>query len=291
MKNVRKLALIIVIGVVISLGTVNAVTVQKMSESSPKTTDQTDVQPSSAFEPGTKFVQEGLKTTDQTFIFDSQRVDANGDGTLDDVVLYGEREDDFSPVQNIKVAVKDGLTDKFSATPIVDYGFMPKLFIGSFTNTKNNDIFVSIATGGSGGVSQFSLMSYKDGQITLIVPQKELNDGLALETQCLPGFILKVSDKNTGYIATIDLNKGSTDYQSLGIYNEKGELLKDPFVLIDGYGLLNPEDDNKDGIYELHGIQMISVGAHVNGVANAKSVWTVSNGQLKLLSETIEAYN
>ena len=138
---------------------------------------------------------------------------------------------------------------------------------------------------------QYSLMSYKDGQMTSIVPQKELNDGPALETQCLSGFILKVTDKNTGYKATIDLHKGSTDYKSLGIYNEKGELLKDPMILIDGFGVLKPEDDNKDGIYELHGYQMISVGAHVNAVANAESVWTASNGQLKLLSEKIEAYN
>jgi hypothetical protein len=37
---------------------------------------------------------------------------------------------------------------------------------------------------------------------------------------------------------------------------------------------------NGDGIYELHGIQRISVGVHANSVANAESVWTVSNGQL-----------
>lgn len=112
-----------------------------------------------------------------------------------------------------------------------------------------------------------------------------------LDTKCLSGFVLKVTDENTGYTATIDLHEGLADYERLGIYNEQGELLKDPMVLVDGFGVLKPEDDNGEGIYELHGIQRISVGYHANSVANAESVWTVSNGQLKLLSEKIEALN
>lgn len=158
-------------------------------------------------------------------------------------------------------------------------------------NGDGNDILVSFATGWSGGVYQYGLLTDENDQVRSIIPQKELNQGLLLETQCLPGLVLKVTDKNTGYIATIDIHKGLADYERLGIYNEKGELLKDPMVLVDGFGILEPEDVNKDGIYELHGMQRISVGANANSVANAESVWTLSNGQLKLLSEVIDALN
>lgn len=194
-------------------------------------------------------------------------------------------------MQNISVVVKDGQTGKFSMASIGDLnvGLEPKLFIGNFTSCKNNDILVSFAIGGSGGVYQYSLLSYKDNRLTSIISQKELNEGLALETQCLSGFILKVTDKNTGFSTTIDLHKGLANYESLGIYDKNGKLLKDPMILIDGFGVLKPEDENGDGIYELHGIQRISVGAHANTVANAESVWTVNNGQFKLLSEKIEA--
>ncbi|SPF55661.1 conserved exported hypothetical protein [Candidatus Desulfosporosinus infrequens] len=319
MRQTVKLALVTGVVAIIVVGTASIVTIEKKSGSSNKASAHTDVglnetannqeqagdtipsrqtristdQPSPAFKPGTKFAPEGLTVADNTFVFDSRRVDVNGDGFVDDVVLIGEKQDNNNPyVQNISVSVKDGHTGKVSTASIgeLNVGLEPKFFIGSFSSAKYNDILVSFATGGSGGVYQYALLTDQDGQAVSTVPQKKLNEGLPLETQCFSGFVLKVTDRNTGYIATIDLKKGSTDYQRLGIYNEKGELLQDPMILIDGFGVLKPEL-NGVGIYELHGIQRISVGAHANSVANAESVWSVSNGQLKLLNENIKALN
>lgn len=248
-------------------------------------------QPSPTFIPGTKFVPEGLTVKDDTLVFDSRSVDINDDSSEDDVVLIGEKQDNNSPfVQNIRVVVKDGKTEKYSLASIGDFnaGYEPKLFIGCFTGERNQDIFISLATGGSGGIYQYSLLSFKNNQLSPIIPQKELNRGLEFQTKCLPGFILKVADKNTTYTATIDLHKGLAEYKRLGIYNDQGDVLKDPSVLVDGFGVLKPEDINGDGIYELNGIQRISVGYHANSIANAESVWTVCNGQLQLFSEIVE---
>lgn len=264
----------------------------RTAEIGPKDTASNN-QPSPDFKPGTKFAPHGLTVADNTFVCDSRRVDINGDGAADDVVLSGEIQGSDNPyAQNIGVAIKDGHTGRFSVPSVGEFngGLDPKLFIGSFIKAKSHDILVSLATGGSGGVYQYALLTYKDGHVMSIVPQKELNQGLALETHCLPGVKLKIMDKNTGYQTTIDLHKGLDVYVALGIYNEKEELLKDPMVLIDGFSVLKPEL-NGDGIYELHGIQRISVAAHANSVADAESVWTVSNGQLKLLSENIRALN
>jgi hypothetical protein len=300
MKRTVKLVLVIGVVAVIILRTASIDTFERKKEASLKAAVHKDVgwnenQQSLAFLPGTKFVPEGLIVEDNMFVVDSRRVDVNGDGTLEDVVLIGEKQDNNNPhyVHNLEVAIKDVHTGmSLASIGELNVGYEAKLFIGSFTASKNNDILVSFATGGSGGVSQYSLLTYKDNQVKPIVPQKDLNEGLTLKTQCLLGFILNITDKNTGYTATIDLHQGSADYEALGIYNKKGELLaKDPMVLIDGFGVLKPEDDNRDGIYELHGIQRISVGTHVNVVADAESVWTVDNGQLKLLSEKIKAYN
>lgn len=322
----KKTKLVLVIGaaVVILIGAVSVVNVEKNNESSHITSAQAGVgqnvttnkpgqvegtspskqnqtptpivlnsQPSLDFKPGIKFAPEGLDLADNTFVFDSRRADVNGDNILDDVILCGEKQGDNNPyVQNISVVLKDGQTGKFSRDLLGDLnvGLEPKLFIGSFTKAGSNDILVSLATGGSGGVYQYGLLAAQDGKLASIVTQNELNRGLVLDTKCLTGFNLKVTDKNSGYTTTIDLHKGSADYERLGIYNEKGELLKDPMVLIDGFSVLKPEL-NGDGIYELHGIQRISVGTHANTVANAESVWIVNNGNLKLLSEKIEALN
>lgn len=290
MKKIVKLALVTGLVAVILLGASKIVTIENKSELSLKASAASIDQPPSDFKPGFKFASEGLTVADNTFVFDSRRADVSSDGIVDDIILIGEKQDNNNPyVQNISVAVKDGETGKVAMASIgeLNVGLEPKLFIGSFTSAKYNDILVSFATGGSGGVYQYALLADQDGHLVSLVPQKELNDGLSLETHCFSGFVLKVTDKNTGYMVTIDLHKGSSDYQSLGIYNEKGELLKDPMILTDGFGVLKPEL-NGAGIYELHGIQRISVGAHVNSVANAESVWRVDNGHLKLLNEKIE---
>lgn len=248
------------------------------------------VYPSAAFLPGTMFSPDGMTLAANTYVYDSAKADIDGDRATDDVVLYGEKQENDNPyVQNIGIAVKDGQTGIFSAASIGEsnVGLEPKLFIGNFTYDKNKGILVSIATGGSGGIYQFALMTYIDEQVTPVVSQKELNEGLVLETQVLTNYALKLTDKNSGYSILLDLHKGAEIYQSLGIYNEQGQLLEDPMVLVDGYGVLKPKDENGDGIYELHGLQSISVAVHVNGVATAESVWTVNNGHLKLLSEKI----
>ncbi|NLI92999.1 MAG: hypothetical protein GX434_12645 [Peptococcaceae bacterium] len=261
-----------------------------LSLSSPTDSQLNSIQPATAFIPGSKFSPEGLTVKDTTFVCDSGKADLNGDGQADQVILVGEREDNSPFVQNIQVALQDASTGKFSIISVGEsnVGYEPKLFIGRFTGLHNKDILISFATGGSGGVTQYSLLTYKDNQLTSAIPQEILNKGLELDTKCLPDFNLKVTDKNTGYTATIDLHQGKSDYERLGIYNQNGNLLaKDPLVLVDGFGVLNPEM-NENGIYQLKGIQRISVGYHANSVANVESTWTVINGQLKLLSENVQ---
>jgi hypothetical protein len=245
-------------------------------------------QPATAFVPGTKFSPEGLIVQETTIVCDSREADMNGDGQADEVILIGEKEADSPFVKNIQAVVKDASTGKFAITSVgeLNSGYEPKLFIGSISGPNNKDILISSATGGSGGITQYSLLTYTENQLTPVIPQEVLNKGLELTTQCLPDFKLKVTDKNTGYTTTIDLHQGGSEYE--GIYNQNGDLvMKDPMVLVDGLGVLKPEM-TENGIYQLKGIQRISVGYHANSVADVESTWAVLSGQLKLLSENVK---
>lgn len=246
------------------------------------------------YRPGTEFAPQGLTLEKNTYVYDSKKADLDGDGRTDDVVLYGVKKYADSPlVGDIGVAVKNGQSSQFSAASIGEYnvGYEPQLLIGSFTRPSAQEIWVSLATGGSGGVCQYSLLTYRDDQVRPIIPQKNLNQGLLLETRCLPGFKLSIRDKATDFKATLDLKKSSVDYEEMGIYDNAGKLLTDPMVLIDGYGVLKPEDEDKDGILELHGIQKISLGYHANSVAYAESTWKISNGRMVLVSERFKDIN
>ncbi|UWG95436.1 hypothetical protein LPY66_10910 [Dehalobacter sp. DCM] len=251
-------------------------------------------QPSPDFTPGNAFAPEGLAVIEGTNIADSVRGDMNSDGNPEEIILTGVLQEAVDPLlHDVKITVKDGKTGNFATASIGpdNVGYEPKLFIGSFTGAESNELFVSVTTGGSGGIVVYSLLHYVDGQISPVITQSDLNDGLPLTLTCSDGFKLTAEDKGTGYTAQIDLSKGTDDYVAMNIYDQKGKLVGDPNILLDGYSLMEAIDVNGDGLLELQGTQAISVGAHANQVARAESVWSVKDGKLQLLEEKVTPVN
>lgn len=256
------------------------------------------------FIPGSKFSLDDSKIGKTRYVYDSTRIDADGDGAADDVLLVGENGDTSaafgSQTRNLAVVVRDGATGKF--VPFLlpeDFGVvLPRLTIGSFTVAKKNEILVSVETGGSGGIVLYAMLAYENKKVVSLVSRAELNRGLDLKVLCLPGFELKIIDKSTGVNSGVDFHNEEIVqlYIDMGVYNKAGVFLKDQAyvdgeVMDDVFVSLDPADDDGDGIQELHGKQRISFIAHANTVAWADSVWSVEGGRLRLVSETIEAYN
>lgn len=271
---------------------------------SERTSVHTSHQYSPDFVPGSTFSQDDSENGKTRYVYDSTRIDADGDGAADDVLLVGENNDTSAPfghqTHNLAVVVRDGVTGKFAAFLLPeDFGVMlPRFNIGSFTAAKKNEIMVSVETGGSGGIVLYALMAYENKKVVSVVSQEELNKGLALKVVCLPGFEMKIIDKNTGVNSIVNFHDGAAVplYIDSGVYNKAGVFLKDQSyvddeVMDDLFVSLDPADDDGDGTHELHGKQRISFIAHANTVAWAESVWSVKGGRLRLVSEKIEAYN
>ena len=251
------------------------------------------------FIPGSKFSLDDPKIGKTRYVYDSTRIDADGDGAADDVLLVGSAAFG-NQTRNLAVVVRDGVTGKFASFLLPeDFGVMlPRLTTGSFTAAKKNEILVSVETGGSGGIVLYALMAYENKKVVSVVSQAELNKGLDLKVVCLPGFEMKIIDKNTGVNSSVDFHDGEAAqlYIGMGVYNKAGVFLKDQAyvddeVMDDVFVSLDPADDDGDGIQELHGKQRISFITHANTVAWAESVWSVKGDRLRLVSETIEAYN
>lgn len=271
---------------------------------SESTSVHTTHQYSPEFIPGSTFSQDDSENGKTRYVYDSTRIDADGDSAADDVLLVGENNDTNAlfghQTRNLAVVVRDGVTGKFAAFLLPeDFGVMlPRFSIGSFTAAKKSEILVSVGTGGSGGIVLYALMAYENKKVVSVVSQKELNKGLALKVVCLPGFEMKIIDKNTGVNSSVDFQDGEVVpfYIDMGVYNKAGVFLKDQSyvdgeVMNDAYVSLDPADDDGDGTLELHGKQFISFITHANTVAWAESVWSVKGGLLRLVSEKIEAYN
>ncbi|MFM1651103.1 hypothetical protein ACI7RC_03255 [Brevibacillus sp. B_LB10_24] len=228
---------------------------------------------------------------DKSIILDTRSADVNGDGVRDDVLLVGEREKDSIYATNLRVVVEDGKTKKRVEQSVGEDngGYDPTLFIGRFDDGKAKDVLVSMATGGSGGTSIYSLLSFTDNKPAQLIAQDKLNAGLQYDVQFKDQYKVEVVNKVTKKQETIDLSKNKGEYIEMGIYDNSGKLLKATEGMVDGFGLLQPVDlaPNKDGIYELRGLQRISGAYHADGLATAVSTWSIKDGELKLLDESI----
>ncbi|EGW40924.1 hypothetical protein [Desulfosporosinus sp. OT] len=236
---------------------------------SERTAVHTTHQYSPNFVPGSTFSQNDPGNGKTRYVYDSTRIDADGDGAADDVLLVGENNDPSASfgnqTRNLAVVVRDGVIGKFDAYLLPeDFGVMlPRFSIGSFTAAKKNEILVSVETGGSGGVVLYALMAYENKKVVSVISQEELNKGLDLKVVCLPGFKMKIIDKNTGVNSSVDFHDGEAVplYFDMGVYNKAGAFLKDQSyvddeVMDDVFVSLGPADD--DG-FERHGASTLLI--------------------------------
>ena len=87
--------------------------------------------------------------------------DVNGDRIPDNVYLTGIKTQGSPFTQNITLVIQDGMTGRFTSIPLSENaGYNPTLFLGNFTGDGIDDILISIATGGSGGIMDYYIYSF-----------------------------------------------------------------------------------------------------------------------------------
>ena len=97
-----------------------------------------------------KVTAPAVETTEQAVA--ERTADVNGDGVEDVVTLLGTPFSETVYWENLHMTVKDGATGETTDVALAENaGYAPQLWIGALTCEEKNDIFVSTASGGSGG--------------------------------------------------------------------------------------------------------------------------------------------
>jgi len=105
------------------------------------------------------------------YVFDFQQVDINGDSVIDTIYLVGDTPygDESSFVKNISILIQDGKTNAvYQINPKENAGYNPTLFIGDFTGDNENEILLSIDSGGSGGYAFYYIYSTLNNVSTVL---------------------------------------------------------------------------------------------------------------------------
>ncbi|WP_182200923.1 VCBS repeat-containing protein [Paraliobacillus salinarum] len=192
--------------------------------------------------------------------------DVTGDGVLDYVYLTAIKTDNSPYLHRITLFVQDGRTGAVCSVVLPeDSGYEPTLFLGDFTGDQVDDIFISVATGGSGGVYNHYIYSFASYSPRLLFDSALYNQQYQYEVTYQDQYKVSVLSEENGLRYIIDISTRDQSYLN-EIYDEAGKL-KEPIT-----GFVNPlsgmyaVDFDYDGVYELLCYQKIAGRYNADGL-------------------------
>lgn len=205
-------------------------------------------------------------------IISENMVDVTGDGKEDKVIIKGipyEEGTQFLKEINLEINASNGKTYKAD----LEEGYEPTVQFIDLNHDQIKDMFISINTGGSGGISNYYLYTLKDFSLTnLGVPEPLMING-----QFQNGYKASITIQETNQSYTFDLRNRANDYERLGIF-QNGKLSEPTELMVDPYSTLKPIQ-LKDEKYGLIGIQAISGAYHADRIALVESIWEYDSGK------------
>lgn len=197
--------------------------------------------------------------------------DVTGDRVPDHVYLTGRMTAGSPYIQNITLVVQDGRSGKVTRVPLRENaGYNPTLFLGDFTGNGVDDILISMATGGSGGIMYHYIYSFVNNRPKLLFDFDVYNEQYQYEVTYQNDYKVKVVSLINNETYIIDISLRDSSYLN-EIYDENGKLKTPITGFVNPLSGLYPVDFDSDQQFELLAYQKIA------GRYNADSLGYVLN--------------
>jgi hypothetical protein len=215
-------------------------------------------------------------------VIQTQEGDVTGDKKLDTVVLKGQKMDPNSGFYDKLFIEVNNAADNKKSEVTLQGGYTPKMRLCDFNGDKIDDVYVSAATGGSGGYTDTYIYSFKKNKpVSLGVPTPLAITG-SFEDNYVVKFIIPEQKKTV----FVDVKDHKDIYDQAGIYlNNK--VVKPTAAMVGAFSELRPIDADKDGICELVGIQRISGVYNADTIAYGLSLWKYDKKKWKLMNSIV----
>ena len=232
-------------------------------------------------------VQLGLanvKANNQLEQINVEHMDVTGDKKPDTLILSGEKYEDDSEFYRalyLDVQTSNGPTYHI---PLQE-GYGPIIDYVDLNNDKVLDVFITIDSGGSGGIQYYHGFSFKKGEMKdLGTPPTPTIYG-----QFLNGYKAEIKVENNKNSVIIDLENKKNEYNKLGLYMN-GRLSEPTELMVDEYSDMKIRKNNKNKTI-LIGTQLVSGAYHADGIAIVESTWVWMRNKWSLVKTEVKPLN
>lgn len=199
------------------------------------------------------------------------RGDVNGDRIPDNVYLTGIKTPGSPFTQNITLIIQDRMTGMVTSIPLRENaGYDPIVSLWDFTGDGIDDIFISIASGGSGAIMYHYIYSFINNIPQLLFDFNVYNQQYEYDVTYKDNYKVEVISKKNNKKYIIDISLKGEEYLN-EIYDENGKLKNPLNGFVNPLSGLYPVDFDSNKVYELLAFQKIA------GRYNADSLGYVLN--------------
>ena len=218
------------------------------------------------------------------------RGDVTGDKVVDYIYLTGIMTPTSPFIQNITLHVQDGATGKVTSVPLRENGgYNPTIFLGNFTGNGVDDIFISINTGGSGGIMYHYIYSFENNTPKLLFDFNVFNEQYEYKVTYLDYFKVEVISLINNKTYIIDISTKGTEYLN-EIYNENGKLKSPITGFVNPLSGLYPVDFDSNNIYELLAYQKIAGRYNADALGYVLNTLSWSNNRFVLQNQYVAIF-
>lgn len=213
------------------------------------------------------------RQTAPPILIDMKSGDVNGDGILDTVYLFGNKNDpDSLFADHLTLGIQDGATHQLTLVHLPENaGYNAGLFLGDFNKDRVADIYVGMDRGGSGGYGIFYIYSFRNNELRKLFDVQQYNIQHRFSVNYEDEYKVSISSPQLDVLFTLDIRNKGFDYLSQ-YYNEQGKLKQPVQGEVLALGALYPiVTDIKSMSYDLLAFQRII------GTTNADTLGYVLN--------------
>lgn len=216
--------------------------------------------------------------------------DVTGDGFMDTVYLTATKESDSAFLRNITLHIRNGRTHRVESFSLQENtGYEPAIWLGDFTGDGFSDIFITIQSGGSGGVIYGYVFTSISGKITEIFNSIKFSERHPYKVNYANNYKVSVTSENPHKRYTLDLMYKGKEYLD-EIYNADGTLKQTIEGWVDPASAIYPINFGNHSVYYLLTNEAIAGRYHADGLGFVENLLHWENNEFKVVRQTVSIY-